>query len=1100
VVQAAEAPAAGSAFFENRVRPILVEHCYECHSEEAGKQKGGLLLDRANGWLEGGDSGPAVVPGSIKDSLLALAVSHTDEDYMMPEEKLPEGKINVLLRWIQMGAPGPRKDLGESEFSQLGDQVYLSGKAKTHWSFQPVKKTAPPQVKGAGKNPVDQFVGKRLRDAGLDFSPPADRRIILRRLSYDLTGLPPTYAEVESFVKDERPDAYVRQVDRLLSSPHFGERWGRYWLDIARYADTREWQAAGRDSRYPFAFTYRDYVIRAYNEDLPYDQFLREQIAADIYADRDDAPELAALGFLTVGSRFRNDRDEIANDRIDVVTRGVMGLTVTCARCHDHKFDPIPTTDYYAMHGIFRSIEDLDDYPVIDRGRNLDPELVADYEKQRAAAVADKRAYMKELAEEARADFRNKPREYMGGLHDLSISRSADVRKLTSGGALKETVLTPVGRNILRVPKEKKFKEDPFWAPFAFLIPTPEQKFAGSFQQGMEVARKADPGTVNPALLAALERKPAIKTKKQFMERYGEVIAGALKANKDGKASPPHKEILAALDDPSGIFAITPEAALSASQIQGRGRTALARKDNAIANIDAEHPGAPERAMVVAEAEAPWKAYVYERGEANNRGESVQRRFLTSLGGEKAFPGNTSGRKELAEAITDSNNQFTTRAYVNRTWMHLFGEPLVKTPGDFGLQSEPPTHPELLDWLAATFVEEGWSTKKLIRRIALSRTYRQQSAERPEAVQVDPENQLLWRANLRRLDFEAMRDGILAVSGSLDRTMGGRAVDITVPPFPPRRTVYAFIDRVNLDDIFATFDFPSPAQTAPERPETMVPQQALFGMNDPFAVKQARTLAGGLDTITTGNVRQGRIAELYRRVFQRNPSPAELKVANSFLDDATEGAAPGSESAWQYGFGAPDPNLPAAERFKPFPFWDPKKQAYQISKVYPHPKMKFIDVSAVGGHPGANQSVASVRRWTAPYAGKFRITGEIQHMRENGDGIRARIISDRQGLLRNTIAFNETKGINEASVELEEGEILDFTVDCNKGGPNSDAFRWTITITRLPSKDPGDYPPADLRTNWDSQADFGPPPPPPPNQWQQLAHALLLTNEFLFVD
>ncbi|NNM30841.1 MAG: DUF1549 domain-containing protein, partial [Akkermansiaceae bacterium] len=595
---AAAVPGAGnSAFFENRVRPILVEHCYECHSEDAGKQKGGLLLDRASGWLEGGDSGPAVVPGDIKESLLALAISHKDEDFAMPKEKLPDDKINILLRWIRIGAPGPEHDLGDSEFSRLGDQDFLRTKARAHWSFQPVVKPEVPEAGGAAGNPLDRFVTKRLREAGLTLSPPADRRTILRRLSYDLIGLPPTMAEVTAFVNDQRPDAYERQVDRLLASPHFGERWGRYWLDIARYADTREWQAAGRDSRYPFAYTFRDYVIRAFNEDLPYDEFLREQIAADLYTDRDDAPELAALGFLTVGSRFRNDRDEIANDRIDVVTRGVMGLTVACARCHDHKFDPIPTADYYAMHGIFRSTEDLDDYPVIDLGTAVDAKAVADYERKRAAAEADRQAYIDGLAKEARADFRKKPAEYMAALHDLSISKSADVRKLISGGKLKATALTPLGRNLSRVARGAKQRKDPFWSPFALLIDTPEKKFAAALAEGIAAAKKDGAITVNPALLAALERPPAIRTKKEFMRRYGDVIAEALAAGKAGSLTPAQREVLAALDDPEGVFVITPQAALAASNISGRSRQAIAKKDNAIRDIDAEHPAAPARAM-----------------------------------------------------------------------------------------------------------------------------------------------------------------------------------------------------------------------------------------------------------------------------------------------------------------------------------------------------------------------------------------------------------------------------------------------------------------------------------------------------------------------
>ncbi|MDF1814513.1 MAG: PSD1 and planctomycete cytochrome C domain-containing protein [Verrucomicrobiales bacterium] len=1079
---------AGTAFFENRVRPILVEHCYECHSEKAGKQKGDLLLDRPSGWLEGGASGPAVIPGNIKDSLLSLAISHEDEDYAMPKEKLPEGKINVLNRWIQMGAPGPKKVLKDTEFSRLGDQDYLKEKAETHWAFQPVANPDLPAIQGAGENPIDKFVVRKLRQKGLNMNPEADKRTLLRRLSYDLTGLPPTPEEVTSFIENDSENAYEAEVERLLGSEHFGERWGRYWLDIARYADTREWQAAGRDSRYPFAYTYRDWVIDAFNSDMPYNEFLRYQVAADFILENENDPGLAALGFLTVGSRFRNNRDEIANDRIDVITRGVMGLTVACARCHDHKYEPIPTSDYYALHGVFRSSEDIETYPQIGVA-DANPKEQADYEKKLKEALQKKEDYKNSLAKEGRDEFRKRPADYMAALYDMSITRKVTVQKLVSGNKYKETALTPVGKKLARVGIEKKYARDPFWRPFHILIKTKDPAFPKALDKFLK-EEKAN-GKTSPVVLAALEKKPAITSAKLLSQRYGELLSEAVAQ----KAKPEYSGVLKVYQDPDGIFAITAPDALSASLISGKGRSAIAKLENVIRDLDAEHPAAPPRAMIVDEAKKPVVPRIYNRGLATDRGDSVPRRWLTVFGGAE-FPADNSGRGALADALADADNHFTTRAAVNRTWMFLFGEPLVRTPDDMGLQSDPPTHPEMLDWLARQFVEEGWSMKTMIRRMVLSNTYRQSSANREDGEKLDPENQLLWKARIRRLDFEAMRDSILSAAGTLDKAMGGRAVEIIAPPYSPRRTVYARIDRVNLDNLFATFDFPSPAQSAPRRPQTMVPQQALYGMNDEFAILQARRLTGFASETEDEKVRRGRINNLYQRVFQRDASPGEIKLGSEFLDQAADGVEVEDRSGWQYGYGSSEEGVSAEERFKPFPYFSKSRDSYQFSEGYPHPKLRHLDLSANGGHPGSDTSLSSIRRWIAPYSGKFKIRSELQHSRKNGDGIRGRLFSSRQGLLRNTHVFNETKGINFPELELEEGEILDFTVDC-RTSPNSDAFRLTIEISRVGDTE---YAAPGMKTAWDSQTDYTGPPPPPLTKWQQFAHALLQTNEFLFID
>ncbi|MFT5129886.1 MAG: hypothetical protein ACI8W8_003515, partial [Rhodothermales bacterium] len=807
-------PKNAAAFFENRIRPIFIDRCYECHSEKAGKQKGGLWLDRSAGWLQGGESGPAVVPHNLEKSLLVHAILGEDEDFAMPpDDPLSDEERELLLRWVRIGAPGPRKE-NAGDFVRLGDQEALAEKATSHWSFQPIKKPAVLE-----DNAIDRLIRRKLPE-GMRLAQSADNRTLIRRLYYDLHGLPPRIEAVDAFANSADPAAWESLVDELLGSPRFGERWGRFWLDVARYADTREWQAAGRDSRYPFAFTYRDYVIRSFNADKPYDEFIREQIAADSYVD-DDAPELAALGFLTVGPRYRNNRDEIYNDRIDVVTRGIMGLSVSCARCHDHKYDPIPTTDYYALKGVFASSADPKEYPSI-RGYTRGEEEAANYAKAYGKAQKALDDFQHGLATKGMADFRKKPEAYMGALHDLYVSKKDNVRKLITGGKFTEIALTPLSGNLARVVSAKSYQKHPFWRPWSLLMGKPDAQFAKLLKA--HLARE-DSVTL-PLILAELKRAPVPSTRKAFMQRYGQILGkGVAEEN---------ARILEVMEDPNGPLFISDKAATSASQLIGKNRTALGRYKAALTDLDADHPGAPARAMVLEDLKRPVNVPVLERGDSTRKGKVVPRRFLQVLGGQPLKEG--SGRRQLAEAITDESNPFPARVHANRVWSHLFGQGLLETPGDFGLQAPKPMHAELLDWLADDLRKEGWSTKQLIRKIVLSQSYQARSDVRAE---VDPENRYFARANVRRLDFEAMRDSMLAASGQLELTEGGRPVDITVAPYPPRRTVYAYVDRVNMDGMFATFDFPSPDVTSAERPQTMVPQQALFSMNDPFSIGQA---------------------------------------------------------------------------------------------------------------------------------------------------------------------------------------------------------------------------------------------------------------------
>jgi mono/diheme cytochrome c family protein len=697
-------------FFETKVRPVLAEKCFACHGPK--KQRGGLRLDGRTATLTGGDNGPAVVPGKPDESLLLKAVRQDGDLKMPPKGKLAAEQVAALAEWVRAGAVWPAAVATK-------EVVSVAEMRARHWAFRPVRKSGVPAVKGASRvrTPVDAFVLARFEKKGLSLSPPAGRRTLVRRVTFDLTGLPSTPEDVEAFVNDQAADAYERVVERLLASPAYGERWGRHWLDVARYADTKGYVFT-EERRYPNSYTYRDYVIRAFNDDKPYDRFLVEQLAADRLPAGGDNSALAALGFLTLGRRFLNNPHDIIDDRIDVTMRGLLALTVACARCHDHKFDPIPARDYYSLYGVFASSQEPAELPLL-----------------------------------------GKP------------------------------------------------------------VPSPELA----------------------AFNAELEKRT--KAVEEFQAK--------------------HKDDLA-----SGNVKYKLE---------------LTKLTNRVAEWKASGPGAPARAMVLNDLPAPVEPHVLKRGNPGNPSEAVPRQFLEVLSGPERKPFTEgSGRLELARAIASRDNPLTARVMVNRVWMHHFGDGLVRTPGDFGARGEPPTHPELLDWLAASFMDSGWSVKHLHRLIVLSATYRQASDDNPQGQAIDPENRLLWKMNRQRLDFEQLRDALLAVGGRLDRTAGGRPVDITTPPFGTRRTVYGFIDRQNLPGLFRTFDLASPDVSTPRRFTTTVPPQALFLMNNPFVSQQARRFAQRPDVAWLLDDKQ-RIVRMYRLAYGRPPEPEEVEWGRAFL-------------------------------------------------------------------------------------------------------------------------------------------------------------------------------------------------------------------------
>jgi len=900
-------------FFESRVRPILVERCVKCHGPK--KQSSHLRLDSRESVLKGGESGPAVVPAKPDESLLIQAVSHThDELKMPPGDKLPEPAVSILRQWVGLGAPWPVDTANRTAPGRVSTAIAADQPA--HWAFQPVRRSVPPSVKDRRwvRSPVDGFVLARLEAAGLTPSPPADKRTLIRRATIDLWGIPPAADDVEAFEADPAPDAFAHLVDRLLSSPRYGERWGRHWLDVARYADTKGYVFT-QDRRYPYAYTYRDYVINALNADLGYDQFILHQVAADQLIEGDNRRPLAAMGFLTVGRRFLLDQNEIIDDRIDVVCRGLLGLTVTCARCHDHKFDPIPTEDYYSLHGVFASSVEPAELPLLSQP-GASPRL-ADYERKLGAAKKARDDYLAARRDEFVGDMKVRFSQYLKAAYDVDFDgRSSRLEERSLAAGLNSRRLRGVISFWKRRLKATSQAHDPVLGPWHAFAALPRDTFAtkaADLERDLLTPKQPKASPVHPLVAQAVLGSP-IANMGEVVDRYTALYAQLETrwkehtARSPGSAAsalpqPEWESLRQSLFGPNGLLAIPADAmrfVLDQSQ-----RDRLERLNGAVEQINATHPGAPARAMVLNDAALPVEPHVFLRGNAGRPGPAVPRRFLRLLSGAGRQPFQKgSGRLELARAIADAGNPLTARVMVNRVWQWHFGKGLVATSSDFGLRSDPPTHPELLDQLAAQFMASGWSIKTLHRRIMLSSTYQQRSDPRPAGLERDPENRLLWRFNRQRLDFEAMRDSMLAVAGSLGPTLGGPSTPTTEARFSTRRTLYGIIDRQNLDGDYRTFDFAVPDATSPRRFVTSVPQQALFLMNSPFLHEQARRLAGAVGheyrdgshpaaAAPAGDSAQG-VRRLYRRVLGRLPEPDELALATEFIRRQT--AAPVADS------------------------------------------------------------------------------------------------------------------------------------------------------------------------------------------------------------
>ncbi|MBI3857518.1 MAG: DUF1553 domain-containing protein, partial [Planctomycetes bacterium] len=901
------------------------------------------------------------------------------------------------------------------------------------------------------RNPIDAFVIEKLTAQGLSLSPEADRLTLLRRATYDLTGLPPEPAEIAAFLADDSADAFEKLIDRLLASPRYGERWARHLLDVARYSDTKGY-VFQEERRYPFAYTYRDWVIKALNDDLPYDQFLLQQIAADRLKPGEDKSSLAAMGFLTLGRRFLNRLPDIIDDRLDVLCRGTMGLTVACARCHDHKFDPIPTKDYYSLYGVFASSIEPKDAPLIGTIQKTPANV--EYDAEVAKLQAEVTKYRDE--------------RYAKILASLQQPKA-------------------IADYLLAAHEAKSLKGDESMRAFA------QKKDLIGF---MIERWKAYLEKAKDPIFAEWREKPV-------RESADKLAAELVKS-----------DLLKAPDSPTVVAPADTEKLYNRAD-----RDKQRQLENKVDALKASHPGAPQRAMALQDGPIV-EPHVLVRGNPNNQGEKVPRQFLAILSQEKREPFKEgSGRLELAQLIASKDNPLTARVMANRVWGYHFGGAIVRTPSDFGFRSEPPTHPELLDWLAIRFVEGGWSVKKLHKLMLTSAAWQQRSDDVAGYKEKDPDNRFVWKFSRQRLDFEGMRDSVLWASGQLDLAMGGRSVQLSENPtskqkqqaetivntvgdptqetFAKRRSVYLFIDRQNLPATFRNFDFASPDTHSPGRYTTTVPQQALFLMNSPFVTEQVGALVKRPE-IDGEREMEGRIRKIYRLLYGRAPAADELEIGRKYLENELrrQGPVAGAPSVWQYGLGRYDETTKRVTDFRPLPHFT--GMAWQGGPKVPDPKLGWVLLTAEGGHPSNPAVGAAVRRWVAQHDGAIAISGVLGHHQKEGDGVRARIVSSQEGELASWTAHNTDAETKMSRIEVKKGDTIDFVVDC-RGDENSDSFVWSPVIRLVEA--PGNA--AGGTQEWSAAAEFRGPETKPRKMlsaWERYAQVLLLSNEFMFVD
>ena len=880
-------------FFENKVRPILAANCYSCHSKTA---VAGLRVDSREALLKGGGTGPALKPGDPDASLLVRAISHADPKLKMPMgNKLKAEEIAAITEWVRAGAVWPEAPAVKPKAE--GDEE-ITAEMRNWWSFRPLSKTAPPEVKAKGwaKTDIDRFILARLEKEGLQPVRTADRRTLIRRVTLGLTGLPPTPEEVAAFVADKSPDAYEKLVDRLLASPAYGERWGRFWLDVVRYGedDTRGLAPGGRGHEpYKFAYLFRDWVIRAFNEDMPYDQFIKAQLAADQMDEKQRARLLPALGFLGQGPWYYDlteppvARADERHERVDTTTRAFLGLTVGCARCHDHKYDPVSIKDYYSLAAVFNATN-YHEYPQV-------PKKTAESWKAQEKKIKDLETtlgeFMRTASEQLAQALARKSSTYMYAAWRVTGEPKAPIDQVTNEMKLDRELLERWIKFLGKAPNFYPYLKD--WQAMVKRGGTEAEakKMATDFQKLIfdVVAEKAEVKKYNEKLIAKelpggvdeVKSIPLPNGFKSFFDRHQLELKTLDREKMNLWTDVFQREMDDVPDNMPRRFApgllVFREHGLE-RQMSLEYKDYIAGMRAEIADLRKKLPEPFPHVHGVEDLEEPGEFQVHLRGSPYSLGDKVPRAFpavLTAAGQREAFK-QGSGRMELAEAI--ARHPLAARVMVNRIWRGHFGTGIVETPSNFGASGEKPAHPELLEYLAARFVDNGMSIKSLHRDILLSQVYQLASESTAANHRVDPANRLYWRANKMRMEAEQIRDSMLAAAGNLDRKMYGPAAPFT-DDFK-RRTVYGQVSRFRLDNYLQLFDFPNPNISAEKRYSTNVPLQRLFFLNSDFVYLQAAAIVKPLRDEASD---EARIRKIYQKLFYRDPEKAELEAGVEYL-------------------------------------------------------------------------------------------------------------------------------------------------------------------------------------------------------------------------
>jgi hypothetical protein len=853
-------------FFEARVRPVLAKNCFACHTNS---KMGGLQLDSRDNLLKGGSDGPVVIPGNPDQSVLIQAIRQTHERFKMPPgNKLKQEEIDDLAAWVKSGANWPAEPAVIVP-AVKGDEYHIRPDQLAFWSFQPVRKPAVPQVNDAKwpQNDIDRFILAKLEQKGLKPVRAADKRVLIRRVTFDLTGLPPTPEEVDAFVNDNSPGAFAKVVDRLLASPHYGERWARHWLDYARYADEK---FTRMEASMPNMYRYRDWVIQAFNNDMPYDLFVKAQIAADLLSVSDRAKLLPGLGFYALTSSEQDDR-------VDVTTRTFLGLTVACARCHDHKYDPIPTKDFYSLEGIFKSTEyyeiPLASKDIVDAYQKIKTEI-----KQQKSDID---VFVQKQSKDLAGMLAAKTSRYLVAAWKVMAGSVSDPDAAAQQDKLDQEILKRWIDYLKDPAKEHPFLKN-WYATVERRGSSEEvQKAADEFQE-MALSVFVEQQQIDDRNYVKLGGAEGLKSeeKRQFTN------VESLEIKKyylwRDLASEPYTKDAVKFD--GGVYYFGPKEI--DRWLSGEWKEHLDLMRTRLAGLEASLPVQYPFLHAIRDVERPANVRIQIRGEETNLGDEAPRRFLRILcKGEPEVFTKGSGRLELAESIVNSNNPLTARVIVNRIWEMDFGQGIVRSSSNFGQLGDRPSNPDLLNYLAASFVENHWSIKALQRQILLSATYQLSTDQVEPNVTVEPDNRLFWRANMKqRLEIEALRDGILAVSGNLDLNIGGPAGKLT-NDFK-RRTLYGLVSRNKLDPTLELFDFPNPNNTTERRSVTVGPLQRLYFMNSSFIAEQSKAFAKRLSAEASSD--EARIVLAYRLLYGRRPEASEIELGLNYLQQTNE--------------------------------------------------------------------------------------------------------------------------------------------------------------------------------------------------------------------